>query len=51
MPSGITPPAATISRMELGRAEGVAICRAAEPESPCAHTLPSPMKVLAPTAR
>ena len=50
-PSGTTPPCAMMARTRAGSASGVAICSAADPESPCAHTLPSPSSDAAPNAR
>src|SRR5882672_11106927 len=50
-PPGTTPPAATISRIFGWTAPGVAIWRAADPESPCAQTLPRPRKLDAARAR
>jgi hypothetical protein len=60
--SGITPPAtsappvtgsrpATMARVPSCIAPAVAIWSAADPESPCAHTLPRPRNALAATAR
>jgi hypothetical protein len=45
------PPFSMMARIAGGSAVGVAICSAAEPESPCAHTLPSPSSDAAPSAR
>ncbi len=51
MPPGTRPPAATMSRTRAGSAFGVAICSAAEPDSPCAQTLPRPSRLAAASAR
>ena len=42
MPSGMAPPLAMMARIFGGSAPGVAICSAAEPDRPCAQTLPRP---------
>ena len=40
-----------MARIFAGKAEGVAICSAAEPDSPCAQTLPRPSSDEAASAR
>jgi hypothetical protein len=51
MPPGTNPPWATMARICGCNAPGVAICCAADPLNPCAHTLPMPRKLAAARAR